>query len=102
MPESFLDGEKRIELVITKTAVIIVLAIFISAYIPNFFMDVNMQSSFFLFMPTEQMALYYKKPEIMLKEFWVYLQKLAGAKTNKNPSLIQCNKNGDINFVGIF
>lgn len=53
--------EKRIELIINKTAVIIVLTIFISAYIPNFFMDVNMQSSFFVgfFLPAEQMALYY-------------------------------------------
>lgn len=45
MPETFLYREKCIELIMNKTAVIIVLAIFISAYIPNLFMDVNMQSS---------------------------------------------------------
>lgn len=45
MPETFLYREKCIELIINKTAVIIVLAIFISAYIPNLFMDVNTQSS---------------------------------------------------------
>lgn len=88
MPESFLYEEKHFELIINKAAVIIVLAIFISAYILNFFMDVNTQSYFFFFFffwPTEQMALYNKKretkTEIMLKEYWVYLQKLAGVKT---------------------
>lgn len=59
MPESYLYGEKHIELIMNKMAVTIVLAIFITAYIPNFFMDVNTQSSIFL--PTEQMVLYYKK-----------------------------------------
>lgn len=49
MRESFLYGEKHVELLINKTEVIIVLAIFICSYIPDLFMDVNMQSSFFFF-----------------------------------------------------
>lgn len=47
MSESFLYEEKHFELIINKAAVIIVLVIFISAYILNFFMDVNTQSYFF-------------------------------------------------------
>lgn len=39
------------------------------------------------------------KTEIMLKEYWVYLQKLAGVKT-KTPPYFSVVKNGD--FVGIF
>lgn len=73
-----------------KIAATIVLAIFITAYIPNFFMDVNMQSPIFL--PTEQMVLYYKngetKPEVILKELWVYLQKQTGAKTKKKETIL--------------
>lgn len=61
MRESFLYGEKHVELLINKTEVIIVLAIFICSYIPDLFMDVNMQSSFFFFLPTLQMAFYYQK-----------------------------------------
>lgn len=51
-------GKKSIELIINNIAVTIVLAVFITAHIPNFFMDVNTESSFF-FLPTEQMVLYY-------------------------------------------
>lgn len=89
-----------------KIAVTIVLAIFITAYIPNFFMDVSMQSPiFFFFLPTEQMVLYYKnretKTEIMLKKLCIYLQKQTGAKRKKK-TVFWCNKKGDINFLGIF
>jgi len=59
MSDSFLHRKKSIELIMNKIAVTIVLAIFITAYIPNFFMDANMQSSFHL--PAEQMVLYYKR-----------------------------------------
>lgn len=83
-------GKKSIELIMNKIAVTIVLAIFITAYIPNFFMDVSMQSPnyyIFFFWPAEQMVLYYKnretKTEIMLKKLCIYLQKYTGAKRKK-------------------
>lgn len=106
MPESFLYGEKCIELIINKTAVIIDLAIFISAYIPNFFMDVNMQSSIF-FLSTEQKALNYKERETQPENVERALGLPARAKNwhelkQKRTTLFQCNKNWDINFVGIF
>lgn len=42
-------GKKSIELIMNKIAVTIVLAIFITVYIPNFFMDVSMQSPNYYF-----------------------------------------------------
>lgn len=87
MPESFLYREKCIELIMNKTAVIIVLAIFISAYIPNLFMDVNMQSSGLFASWTDDTLLQKKgkQKQRMLKELWGYLQKLAVAKTKISP-----------------
>lgn len=87
-------GEKSIELIMNKIAVTTVLAIFITAYIPNFLMDVNMQP--WVFLPTEQMVLYYQKkkggettPEITLKELSVCLQNQTRAKTKQKPVLVQ-------------
>lgn len=93
MPETFLYREKCIELIMNKTAVIIVLAIFISAYIPNLFMDVNTQSSVVFDSWTDDTLLQKKRNKNRDNvERAPGLLAETGSSENKNSTLFQCNK----------